>query len=151
MQLQLAGGRRAVIVCTSGSRPSSPALGQPIYETDTGHVLFWDGNSWDQAPREMLTLIGSGPDNPAPAGAAPYVQAGQVINLPFTAGGVATFNFPVPFPNGVTGASVVGGPGNINVGLAALTTASMTLYSWDIVLNAAYENPVNIYYVAFGY
>lgn len=32
--------------CTSTTRPSQPFVGQHIFETDTGNVLFWDGSEW---------------------------------------------------------------------------------------------------------
>lgn len=34
------------IVCTSGTRPSSPVEGMTIYETDTDHIVTYDGSSW---------------------------------------------------------------------------------------------------------
>lgn len=34
------------IICTSGTRPSSPRAGQPIVETDTKNALYWDGTAW---------------------------------------------------------------------------------------------------------
>lgn len=37
-------GRR--FICTSGTRPASPAVGQEIYETDTTARRFWDGSYW---------------------------------------------------------------------------------------------------------
>lgn len=33
-------------VCTSGTRPSLPAAGDQIFETDTGKTLMYDGTSW---------------------------------------------------------------------------------------------------------
>lgn len=33
-------------MCTSTTRPSSPWLGQPIYEADTTATRFWSGSSW---------------------------------------------------------------------------------------------------------
>lgn len=38
--------RRLIIVCTSSSRPGAPAVGQMIYETDTGLVYVWNGSAW---------------------------------------------------------------------------------------------------------
>lgn len=34
------------IVCTSGTRPSLPKRGQPIVETDTGNLLYYNGTTW---------------------------------------------------------------------------------------------------------
>jgi hypothetical protein len=36
-------------ICTSSTRPASPWSGQPIFETDTGLSLVWDGDSWEPA------------------------------------------------------------------------------------------------------
>lgn len=38
--------RQATVTCTSGTRPSSPVTGQPIYETDTKDIRVWDGAAW---------------------------------------------------------------------------------------------------------
>jgi hypothetical protein len=36
------------IVCTSSTRPASPATGTMIYETDTGFIVVYNGTSWVQ-------------------------------------------------------------------------------------------------------
>lgn len=38
--------KQVVIVCTSGTRPSSPNEGMTIYETDTDKVLVYSGSAW---------------------------------------------------------------------------------------------------------
>jgi hypothetical protein len=38
--------KQSIIACTSGSRPSSPQDGMPIYETDTDRFLIFDGSAW---------------------------------------------------------------------------------------------------------
>lgn len=38
--------KQAVVTCTSGTRPSSPTTGQPIFETDTKLIRVWDGSAW---------------------------------------------------------------------------------------------------------
>jgi hypothetical protein len=40
---------QTVIVCTSGTRPSSPAEGRTIYETDTDRLMIYDGSGWAEA------------------------------------------------------------------------------------------------------
>lgn len=41
--------KQVVIVCTSGTRPSSPNEGMTIYETDTDKVMIYDGSGWVEA------------------------------------------------------------------------------------------------------
>lgn len=38
--------RGGTYVCTSSSHPQSPAAGWLIYETDTNHLLVWNGSAW---------------------------------------------------------------------------------------------------------
>ena len=42
-------GLGATVVCTSGSRPATPATGQVIYETDTALLKVWTGSVWATA------------------------------------------------------------------------------------------------------
>lgn len=52
------------IVCTSGTRPSSPTEGTIIYETDTDKVLVWNTVGW-VLPRNFaggILAMASGPD-----------------------------------------------------------------------------------------
>lgn len=46
--------RQAVIVCTSGTRPSSPTEGMTIYETDTDNFSWYSGSGW-------VVIIQAGP------------------------------------------------------------------------------------------
>lgn len=39
-------GKQAVIVATSGDRPTSPVEGMTIYETDTDQTMQWSGSAW---------------------------------------------------------------------------------------------------------
>lgn len=50
-------GGLTIIVCTSATRPGSPATGQIIYETDTDSLLIWNGAAWVVfADEQLLTL-----------------------------------------------------------------------------------------------
>lgn len=42
--------RGGVLPCTATTRPSSPFVGQQIYETDTGNSRLWNGSSWVLLP-----------------------------------------------------------------------------------------------------
>lgn len=44
--LALAAGHLQTITCTSSTRPSSPEVGQVIFETNTGLLRVWDGSWW---------------------------------------------------------------------------------------------------------
>lgn len=39
-------GKRVLIVCTESTRPTSPAAGTTIFETDTRRTLLHDGTGW---------------------------------------------------------------------------------------------------------
>ncbi len=53
MQISRSGGAR-YIICTSGTRPASPAEGTLIYETDTNKAFTYSGTSWVQRMPSML-------------------------------------------------------------------------------------------------
>jgi hypothetical protein len=40
--------KQAVIVCTSGTRPSGPVEGMTIYQTDTDTLVMYDGTNWER-------------------------------------------------------------------------------------------------------
>ncbi len=40
--------KQAAIVCTSSTRPASPVTGMLILETDTQHILVYDGSIWSR-------------------------------------------------------------------------------------------------------
>ena len=46
--VHIATDQRAVTICTSSTRPSSPVANQVILETDTAQVYVWDGSGWVQ-------------------------------------------------------------------------------------------------------
>ena len=47
------------VVCTSVSRPGSPATGTMIYETDTAKVMVWNGSAWRQVATQDTPISGS--------------------------------------------------------------------------------------------
>jgi hypothetical protein len=50
-------GGLTIIVCTSATRPGSPATGQVIYETDTDSLLVWNGSAWIVFGDEQLLWL----------------------------------------------------------------------------------------------
>lgn len=55
-------------VVTTGTRPSDPFIGQPIKETDTGDIRYWDGDSWEQLSGVPVGTISLWPVSAIPAG-----------------------------------------------------------------------------------
>jgi hypothetical protein len=39
--------KQVIVICTSGSRPSSPAEGWHVYETDTDAIAKYNGSGWE--------------------------------------------------------------------------------------------------------
>lgn len=48
--------KQTVIVCTSGTRPSSPVSGMTIYETDTNQLAIYTGAAWEVRNRRRLYI-----------------------------------------------------------------------------------------------
>lgn len=53
---------------TSGTRPASPFLGQPIKETDTGDIRYWNGTDWPQLSGVPVGTISLWPVADVPTG-----------------------------------------------------------------------------------
>ena len=45
-------------ICTSSTRPASPAAGQMIYETDTGLAYVYSGSAWVKVLQQKSTTTG---------------------------------------------------------------------------------------------
>jgi hypothetical protein len=78
-------------VCTSGTRPSSPIVGQLVYETDTDNLSIWNGTSWTTVLRNGATAGGglSGSFlNPSIASDA--VGSSQIVDASITIDDLAT-------------------------------------------------------------
>lgn len=50
---------QAVIRCTSGTRPASPAAGWHIWETDTKRMLWYSGSVWIAYPKVLMAVKSS--------------------------------------------------------------------------------------------
>jgi hypothetical protein len=75
--------RQAVIVCTSGTRPT-PVEGMVIYETDTDDIFVYNGTNWQRVhPAQISTRTG---------GAAVTTSAAAESTIASVA--VAAQNFP---------------------------------------------------------
>lgn len=55
-------------VCTSTTRPTSPYLGQLIFETDTFAMNFWNGSAWQGAISAPAGTVNSYAGSTAPTG-----------------------------------------------------------------------------------
>lgn len=93
--------KQSVIVCTSGTRPSSPVEGMTIYETDTNAVRIHDGTDWFQVIHvgawTAFTPTWTGASsNPAIGNGSlqgAYKQTGRIMNfrMSMIAGSTTTF------------------------------------------------------------
>lgn len=55
-QNKLAQGLSAITICTSSTRPSTPFVGQTIFETDTDLMKVWLGYSWSDGTLHRVSL-----------------------------------------------------------------------------------------------
>ena len=80
-----ASGLGGVTVCTSATRPASPYVGQPIYETDTQRLLDWNGTNWTayrlgNEPDQFFAPTLSGG---AAAGFTAFYTNNSILALPY--------------------------------------------------------------------
>lgn len=82
-----------LIACTSTTRPSSPAEGQEIFETDTGRVRVWNGSIWKlvnpiASDTEQLGTGSGGSFSPSltPGYPGPFGVVNLAITEPFGSG-----------------------------------------------------------------
>ena len=102
---------QSIIVCTSGTRPSSPAEGWTIYETDTDLYLMYSGSAWVTALQPgawtsytpVVTLSASGSMNLDGTSASRYRRVGRSIRWhgfakldAFTGGTGGAMEFTLP-------------------------------------------------------
>ncbi len=89
--------KQAVIVCTSGTRPSSPVEGMTIYETDTDNLVTYDGTGWRRYNARPVTATvatsetetNTAYDDMTTAGPAVTLTTGDAVLVTVTA---ALFN-----------------------------------------------------------
>jgi len=133
--------KQAVIVCTSGTRPSSPNEGMPIYETDTDKLLIYTTATTTWQPPWNLpwgyittnTGPGSQTDYTAPANVLSitptllanrrYKLSGYLIGTQVTAGGTPTLKF-------LDSAADTIGPGGNS---ARLTPSGIAYVNTDVI------------------
>lgn len=92
-------------VCTSLSRPTTPYIGQLIFETDTFAMLFWNGSAWQGAVSAPAGTVNPYAGSTAPTGwllafgqavsRITYANLFAVIGTTYGTGdGSTTFNLP---------------------------------------------------------
>ena len=94
-------------VCTSTTRPTTPYVGQLIFETDTFVLKYWNGSSWQGAISAPSGTVNTYAGSTAPTGwllcdgrstgilRATYADLFAVIGTTYGAGdGSTTFNLP---------------------------------------------------------
>lgn len=103
---------QAVIVCTSGTRPSSPNEGMTIYETDTNLTRQYTGSAWGilfiNGPTSYVPVLTASSSNPTLG--TGNVAVGKYTYLP---GGMIKYRFYVQFGT----ASVATGSGTYQISL----------------------------------
>jgi hypothetical protein len=90
------------MLVTSTTRPSSPAKGQLIYESDTDLIRWWDGAAWRTLPGVKITswpnhLVGAAVN---PETSKVFMQGGTHV-VQTNASGDVTLTYPTAFPNGL--------------------------------------------------
>lgn len=107
--------KQVIIVCTSGTRPSSPPEGMFIYETDTDRSAKYTGSAWEYTGSSRVTF---GPTLTAtttnPTLGSGSMQAGHYTILP---GPSVAFTFFIRF--GTSGAAAGNGQYLIPLPIAA--------------------------------
>ena len=116
--------KQVVIVCTSGTRPSSPVTGMHIYETDTHKMQKWDFGAWKPVSSSRSSTI---TPTLTSTGTAPTLGTGS------TATGVYTY-FPDSiaytffFKFGTSGVAAGTGNYQVSVPVTGATPFGSTLH-----------------------
>ncbi|MCA1570079.1 MAG: hypothetical protein LC798_07105, partial [Chloroflexi bacterium] len=145
-----------VTVHTSTTRPSSPFVGQKIYETDTSRELVWGGTDWRNAAIRIDTggvLAGPTPSASTEREMRPFWQGGLSVALT-SLGGDVTITFPTPFPTGVLAAVVTAGNPGIGFyvpAVGAVTLANMSVRARNDTGAAIVSTTLDFHWMALGY
>lgn len=142
-------------VCTSTTRPTVPAAGLMIYETDTGYLRIYSGSAWltvSSGPggAYLGTEVSLYPSAAAPpAGTQKIVKQGTaVISVSASSG---TVTYPEAFPNGIVSAIAISGDGNAYGG--GYVGRGYTLSALTVGTTTAVTGPVShrINYIVYGW
>lgn len=109
---------QVVIVCTSASRPSSPAEGWTIYETDTNRQLTYDGSGWVIGLEYDTWTDYSGSLAWTGSGSNPAIGNGTITARYRRSGKMVVFQFRI-----LMGSTTTYGTGNYSISLP-VTAAS---------------------------
>jgi|GEM_PF-2256774 len=125
--------KQVIVVCTSGTRPSSPPNGMHIYETDTKFLLKYNVSQWEVVAGSRSTYtpaLTAATTNPTLGTGSVAVgwwtaEPGPSVSLnffiKFGTSGVAAGSgaYSVSLPSGITSAPVYG-TGHVAVGPAQM-------------------------------
>lgn len=131
--------KQVVIVCTSGTRPSSPPEGMTVYETDTDVIRVYSGAAWKRFAVDLETA--------APVEIVESTAVTGFTNTTFAAGSpVCGLTFVAP-PSGSVYATVSGmiemaNDGNVTR-LSYEVRASGTIGSGTVVFSAVAERGIS--------
>ena len=132
--VELGGGTMSPYQATSSTRPSSPWIGQHVYETDTNYEYVWNGTAWTGGtPPPGTTATGTTgfgymgiPQNSATTGAYGIVAADAGTHIYSSATRTVTIpaNATIAMPVGATIVFVAGSGATVTI---AITSDTMYL------------------------
>lgn len=125
-------------VCTSTTRPTSPYIGQLIFETDTFKMQFWTGSAWQGAVSAPAGTVNPYAGSTAPTGwllcagqavsRTTYADLFSAISTTYGTGdGSTTFNLPDLRGRVVAGIDNMGGTSASRLTSTTITSGATTL------------------------
>jgi hypothetical protein len=153
--------KQTIVVCTSGTRPSSPPEGMHIYETDTDRLMKWNGSAWESVASSRIPYTPTLTADTNPTLGSGALRLGWYAYMPgpsiaysyfikFGTSGTNAGNGPYKISLPVNSGAVLAG-GHGSVGSALLADVSLSVFKSVAVLgtdNSAVfgmvgDNPVN--------